>query len=202
MRKLLVVALVACGGTSTPNSAVPWLRGFSAEAMATSDDATSAVSSDEPDYGGLRVTADVAPAGGTETVTASYRQGIGVADHTGKLLARAPGFDPAGSADDLVALSVGDAAIGIPVIVVAVTRGGHRESVTSIVLYRVGSSRLEQLFGAPVEETDGIDTFTGSITFVPGGLLYRAPRTTSATVWIFDAARGRYVQRATLTPEA
>jgi hypothetical protein len=195
MKKLLVLALAACGGTSTPNSAVPWLRGFTATATAVSDNATSAASSDEADYGGLQVTADVAPTDGTETVLASYRRGVRVVDRSGKLLARVPGFDPTGSADDLVALSVGDAGIGIPVIALAVTRGGHRESVTSIVLYRVGSSRLDLLFEGPVEETDGTDTFTGTITFVPGGLQYRAPRATSATVWVFDAASGRYVQR-------
>jgi hypothetical protein len=86
------------------------------------------------------------------------------------------------------------------VVALAVSRGGHRESVTSIVVYRVGNGRLEQLFEGAVEETVGTDAFTGTITFVPGGLIYRAPRASSATVWIFDAARHRYVERGTITP--
>lgn len=194
MKRLLVLALAACGNTATPAASVPWLRGFAA--TATSDDEIPAVSErlgDDSGYGGLQVTADVAPGDGVETVLASYGQGVAVVDRTGKLLARAPGFETVGSADDLVALSVGDAGIGTPVIALAVSRGGHRESVTSIVLYAVGGGRLEQLFEGPVEETDGIDTFTGVISFVPGGLLYRAPRTEAATVWIFDAGRSRYV---------
>jgi hypothetical protein len=210
MKKLLVLALcAACGGTSTPNPAVPWLHGFAA--TASSDSENSAVSDrlgglvgsrDDAGYGGLQVTADVAPADGSETVLASYHQGIGVVDHAGKLLAHAPGFEPTGSADDLVALSVGDAGIGTPVIALAMSRGGPRESVTSIVLYRVTGDRLEQLFEGPVEEADGPDAFPGTITFVPGGLIYRAPRTPAATVWIFDAARGRYEKRGTIAPAA
>jgi hypothetical protein len=208
MKKLLLLALCAgCGGTSAPNPAVPWLHGFAA--TASSDSENSAVSDrlgglvgsrDDAGYGGLQVTADVAPSEGAETVLASYHQGIGVLDHAGKLLAHAPGFEPTGSADDLVALSVGDAGIGIPVIALAVSRGGHRESVTSIVLYRVGGGRLEQLFEGPVEEADGPDAFPGTITFVPGGLIYRAPRTPGATVWSFDPALGRYEKRGTIAP--
>jgi hypothetical protein len=210
MKKILVIALCgACGGTATPNSATPWLRGFAA--TASSDSEISAVSErldgligarDDTGYGGLQVTADVAPADGPETVLASYRQGIAVVGHTGKLLAHAPGFEPTGSADDLVALLVGDAGLGFPVIALAVSRGGHRESVTSIVLYRAGGGRLEQLFEGPVEEADGPDAFTGTITFVPGGLLHGAPRAAGTTVWTFDAARGHYVKRGTIAPAA
>ena len=68
------------------------------------------------------------------------------------------------------------------------------------MLYRVSRGRLEQLFEGPVEETDGSDAVAGTITFVPGGLFYRAPRTPSATVWTFDAAHGRYVKRGTIAP--
>jgi hypothetical protein len=202
MKKILLLALcAACGGTSTPNSAVPWLHDFAA--AATTDNANAEVSDrlaalvgsrDEPDYGGLQVTADVATTDGIETVLASYHQGVAVVDRDGKLLARAPGFDSIGSADDVVALSVGDAGIGSPVVALAINRGGRRETVTSIVLYRVASGRLDRLFDAPVEEHDGSDAFTGAITFVPNGLAYRAPRASSATVWKFDAARGRYLE--------
>jgi len=187
MKKLLLLALCsACGSPATSTPAMPWLRGFSP--VATTDN----------DSDGWHVVADVAPNDGLETVLASYDHGISVVGRGGKLLARAPGFQPAGSADDLVALSVGDAGIGSPVIALAVDRGGHRESVTSVALYRVDGGRLQQLAELEVEDRAGSDTYTGDITFVPGALIYRAPRAPTVTVWVLDAARGRYIERATI----
>ena len=186
MKNLVVaIACLVYGSPSLSNDPLPWLHGFAS--TATSDIET-------PD-GELQVTADVAPADGVETVRASYQQGVVVVDGAGDVLARAPGFAPAGSADDLVALSVGDAEIGSPVIALAVNRGGHRVSVTSIVLYRVDHGRLEQLFEGEVEDHDGPETSAGEITFLPEGLVYRAPQARTQTLWTFDPERGRYVER-------
>jgi hypothetical protein len=90
--------------------------------------------------------------------------------------------------------------IGVPVIAVAVNTGGHRESATTLVLYRANHGVLEQLFAAIVEEHEGPDAWHGSVTFVPNGLTYRAPRSTTETVWTYDSHRGRYVERASLPP--
>ena len=92
------------------------------------------------------------------------------------MIASAPGFVETGSADDLEALATGDAKLGFPVIALAVTMGGHRVSTTSLVLYAAsGERQLDQLFSAPIEARDGDERFIGSIVFVPGYLLYRAP---------------------------
>lgn len=207
VKKIFCLAFcAACGSPATTNGTMPWLHDFAASA--TSNDETLAASDrlarfvesrEDVDNGALQVTADVAATDGLETVLASYHQGVAVVDRTGTLVARVPGFEPGGSADDLVALSVGDAGIGTPVIALAVNRGGHRESVTSMILYRVDRGQLEPLFDMPIEVHDGADTFTGTITFVPGGLIYRAPRASGVTVWILDTPRGRYLERGAIT---
>ena len=172
---ILSVACAACGNVTSSPPAMPWLRGFTADAVADTETAAASErlaelvgAPDEPGYGALQITT------GSQTVLASYRQGLAVVDRDGHLVARAPGFDAAGSSDDLVALAAGDAG-GEPVIALAVTRGGHRTSVTSIVLYRVADGRLEELFSGAVEERDGETITTGTLAFVPSGVMYRPP---------------------------
>jgi hypothetical protein len=205
---VVIIACLAYGGPPLANDPLPWLHGFASTANSESE--TPGVSDtlelllgagNEAEYGGLQVTADVAPAAGVESVLASYRQGVVIVDGAGEVLARVPGFEPSGSADDLVALSVGDAEIGSPVIALAVNRGGHRESVTSVLLYRVDHGRLEQLFEGEVEDHDGSETSAGEITFLPNGLVYRAPHARILTVWTFDPQHGRYVECGTIAPE-
>ena len=176
---------------------MPWLSGFSA--VAASDAGSPAASAQiarlADDDGGDGALA-VAYGGGS--LVASYRAGVFVTAGTDRVLARAPGFVPNGSADDLVALAVGDAGIGERVVALAITAGGHRERTTSLVLYSVGRGRrLEPVFAAPVEDHAGSETWKGSIALFAGGLVYRAPRSDLRTVWMFDALRGRYVERAT-----
>jgi hypothetical protein len=198
-----VAGAAACGEPAATTPAMPWLQGF--QASATSEVETAAVGeqlvglvgvAEDDGYGGLQVVADVAPAEGPETVLASYHQGVAVVGHDGRLLAKAPGFEAMGSRDDLVALAAGDAQLGAPVIAVAVERGGHRESATSIILYRVRGARLEPVFEGAIEEHEDGETWTGSIAFGPHGLVYRAPRAVAPTLWIFEPARGHYIERA------
>jgi hypothetical protein len=58
-----------------------------------------------------------------------------------------------------------------------------------------GDRTLQLMLSAPIELHDGSTTQTGSMTFIPGGLLYRAPDAAAATRWTFDARRGRYEHR-------
>lgn len=128
------------------------------------------------------------------TVLASYEQGMAVLDAHGGLIARAPAFPFEGSADDLVAIATGDAQLDGPVILLAITRGGHRESATSLVVYQLtGTSQLDDIFEATLEERDGDETTTGTLTFVAHGLLYKSPRG-SLQRWSFDSSRRRYVR--------
>jgi hypothetical protein len=185
-----------------PLAALPWLSGFDATAIA--DHASPAVTDalaawHEVDpacvdtvYGGLALDADLAPAPGTEKLLASFSQGIAVLDRDGGLVARAPGFACAGSADELVAVAAGDAWIGSPVIALAATTGGHAESLTWLSLYRVEGDQLVSVFTGVVEDHDGHHTRTGAVLVAPGGLIYQAP-SGATSVWSYDRTRGRYV---------
>src|SRR5262249_32979009 len=76
---------------------------------------------------GIELTANVAPADGDETILASFAQGVVVLDHDGRMIASGPGYDPSGSADELLAIATGDVTIGSPVTPIAARRGGRRE---------------------------------------------------------------------------
>ena len=188
----LFVVIAACGGQSSPS--LPWLRGLTP--TATTDGEVPAVTDriteltgepDEGGYGGLEVS------GNGLDVLASFHQGVVVVDGSGHVVGRAPAFASEGTADDLVSLAIGDGQLDKPVIALAVTRGGHRESTTWLVLYRVGGSgRLDRLFEQPIEEHDGDDAFVGSVTLIPQGLIYQKPHG-GLERWQLDAARGRYV---------
>lgn len=180
----LAILLVACGAPA-PAPSLPWVTGLAT--TAASDVETSA---DGDGYGALSI------ATSSGTIVASYQQGVAVVDRRDHVIARAPGFEIEGSADDLVALAAGDAQLDKPVIVLAVVSGGHRESTTSLVVYQLGEhGRLDRLFDAPIEERDGDQTASGALTFVPHGLLYRSPNGPLER-WSFDASRRRYVRDA------
>jgi hypothetical protein len=179
---------------SAPSPALPWIHGLAStasndvEAPEIAERMAGLVGTrDNGGYGGIGVTF------GDGSVLASFHQGVIVLDGKDLVIGRAPGFDPMGSADDLLAVAVGDAGLDKPVIVVAVTRGGHRENTTSIVVFQTGrQSQLQRIFDAPVEEHDGDQTFTGSLVFVSQGLVYQRPRG-SVERWRFDSSRHRYV---------
>lgn len=180
---------------------LPWLRNFAAVAEATTasplvvermaqwraaDDECSAAA-----YGGLSIMADVVGGRGAEEVLASFTQGVLVLDAKGKLLASATAPECQGSADDLLAIAVGDAHIDGPVIAMAVTTGGHRASTTWLVLYRVIGGVVAPVWSGAVEEHVDDRTRVGDVTLLPGALLYQAP-SGKRTLWTYSAEQGRY----------
>jgi hypothetical protein len=169
--------------------ALPWLQGFFLAATV--------------DEGANRVEADLTDAPGNEIVEASFSEGITVRDAEGHVLAKAPGFEPSGgSADDIDGLAIGDAQIGTPVLVLAATTGGHNESVTWLTIYRVANSgELQPVFTGEVERHAGRTTKTGTVTVVPGGIIYQGPRG-DRSIWLYDESVGRYVQRDQDRPSA
>jgi hypothetical protein len=194
-----------------PLAALPWLQGFFApegETELGSRDVIAELSEYRPPadecvadtYGGLAVGADVSDSEGGEKVLASYSQGVFVFDRSRHLLAQSQGFVCRGSADELVALTAGNAYIGTPVIALAATSGGHAENMTWLTLYRVGNGgELQPIFIGEVERHEGETTRTGTVTLVPGGLIYREPAG-SVSIWIYDAERGRYIEQFTTRP--
>jgi hypothetical protein len=167
---LLFIAAI----THEPPSALPWVSGFRASAIAAES---------------TRVRA---PDG--SVVIASAHGGLVLADDRGRVIARTGALPFEGSADDVVALAVGDAQLGAPVVLVAVQRGGHRISTVSLEAFRITGARLERVFAAPIELHDGNATATGAIAFDDGGLVYRAP-SGRATTWRYDPVSGRYERR-------
>lgn len=163
---------------------MPWLHGFTA----------TAASDVQHEYaGGLSVTFAFAD-GESETVTASYADGLSVVDATGHVVGSTLGFDQVGSADELVAIAAGDGQIGDPLIALAVTTGGHRLATTSLVLYRVRpSGDLREVFDQPIEERDGEEVVTGSVALFPRMLVYRAP-SGEVSLWDYDEGCSCYAK--------
>lgn len=179
-------------------ASMPWLQGFDAATIADRGrpatdevDATCVASA----YGDLELTADVASAAGDESVVASFTRGITVFDRNHRPIAHAQGFVCQGSADELVAMAVGDASIGAPVIALAASTGGHNDSATWLTLYRVGAhGELVAMFSNIVERHKGHATRTGVVTLVPGGLIYRPP-VGNPSFWRYDRDAGRYIEQ-------
>lgn len=186
-----------------PLAALPWLQGFFAPS-ASSDAGSYDCGSDEPSA--MVISADLAPRPGTERITASYSRGIAIVDAEQRPIALAPGFPCEGSADELVAIAAGDGAIGVPLLALAATSGGHNESWTVLRLYRVGAGgTLVQVFAGEVEhDTRDADegtrtTRTGIVTLLPGGLVYRDPYGV-LSLWTYDAQRGQYTEALSARP--
>jgi len=178
---------------------LPWLLGFAPDAAADHPSPAVAAEVSEwkaPDdrcvatsYGGLAVDR------GDTRIIASYTQGVFVLGKDRHLIARAAGFACAGSADELVGLETGEAWISTPLIALAATTGGRTESVTQLLLYRAGDDgTLVPVFAAPVERHAEHQTRTGTVTVVPGGLIYRAPEGTTS-IWTYNGQR--YVEHGT-----
>jgi hypothetical protein len=194
VKRIALALVVAACNLPAPPPAMPWIGGLAT--TASGDIETPAAAErlrgavhvrDDLGYGAIALPTSFG------TILASAHQGVAVVDANDHLIARAPGFDVEGSADDLVAVAVGDAQLDKPVIVVAITRGGHRASTTSILVYQLGEhARLDQLLAVPIEEHDGDQTFAGSLTFVAQAVLYRSPHG-GLEPWAFDASARRYV---------
>lgn len=194
-------------------AALPWLQGFFAPEGVTeqgSRDVLSELSEwRDPgedcvanEYGGLSLRANVSEAEGTEKILASYTQGVFVLDGDRHLLAQSQPTECEGSADGLVALAAGDGSVGVPLIALATTAGGHAENVTWLTLYRVANDGvLQPVFVGEVERHEGDTARTGVITLIPGGLVYRDTRG-SIGMWLYDAELGRYVELFTSRPNA
>lgn len=182
---------------------IPWLQGF--ESTAATDHPTRAAVAELAEwqpaedscvasaYGGLALTV------GDERVLASYTQGIVVLDKSKNAVAHAPPFTCQGSADELVALSAGDAWIGTPVLALAATTGGKNESITWLTLYR--TSDLAPIFTGVVERHEGHRTRTGIVFVYPGGLLYQPP-SGGPQIWRYDVDQRRYINTGEFMPNA
>jgi hypothetical protein len=189
-------------------AALPWLQGFfepeGVVEQGSRDVVAELANWREPAeecaasaYGGLRLSADVSEAKGTEEIIASYTQGVFVLAGDRRLIAQAPPFECEGSADELIAIAAGNAAIGTPVIALAASSGGRTASVTWLTLYRVATDGvLQPIFAGEVERHHDDTTRTGIVTLVPGGLVHRDPQGTLG-IWIYDAKLGRYIEQTT-----
>jgi hypothetical protein len=194
-----------------PIAALPWLQGFFAPVASTekpapgiTDELSEWRSAGEgcvaDAYGGLSLTAELGGGEGEERVLASFSQGVVVLDRDRHMIAQTPGFDCEGSADGLVAMAAGDGGVGAPLLAMAATTGGKNENMTWLALYRVaGSGELQPVFVGEVERHAGHTTRTGTVTLIPGGLVYRAP-SGELSLWIYDNARGAYVQELESQP--
>jgi hypothetical protein len=199
MRTLTVLAAVAA--CQAP-AELPWLHGLDNVVMSTSVIAPRAPA-EQPEgcsSGATRtieLISDVAPAPGRETVVASYRDGIAVFDNEDHLLAETPGYPCEGSADELDIVAFGTA-YGRPLLVVAATSGGRRETSTWLALFRTGRT-LEPLFTGVVEtRVDGVTT-RGAIHLVPAGLVHVRPGGRAA-FWRLDPGSQLYIPVLPETP--
>lgn len=199
---MMVSLLVACDVPSPPAPSLPWIHGLSAATVRDTPTSQAAqrianllASSTQDDYGALELQSDVTGDSRAETILASYSLGIVVSDAAGRVLTRVPGFAAEGSADELLAIASGNAQLGVPVVLAAVQTGGHRETTISLAIYgMIGGATLRQVFFAPIEIHEGDRTAAGSLTFVPAGLLYRAPDAQFTKLWTYDVRSGRYLE--------
>lgn len=188
---LVTVAAAACSETPADGELV---RGLQNVSVATTHEAVTEV---PPGCTAESVTehelvADVAPSAGKETIRATFVDGIAVYDAEHQLLARSPGYECEGSADELVLLEAGSA-FGEPTIALAVRQGGHQHDEVALTLFRMNPhAGLEAAFTATVEERDGDALRKGAIWILPNGLIYRRPGTLPMTVWTFDPVGGLY----------
>ena len=188
----LAIAFVTHRSAEPPAPAFRWLPGFAVSAVTEERSADAAAQlgaiNETPElcstFDAQELTADVAPMAGHETVLASVATGVVVLDAVGRRLASAPLADCGGSADGIIALAAGDAGIGQPVIAVVFSSGGHRESETDLVLYRVDDRTLRVLFTGLLETRDGDDLETGSAFVLFGMVVYRPPGGPLMVVWL------------------
>jgi hypothetical protein len=183
----LVVVIAAAACSETPADEV-LVHGLQNVTVATTRDGVTEL---PPGCTAESVTehelvADVAPSAGKETIRATFVDGIAVYDAEHQLVARSPGYECEGSADELVMLEAGSA-FGEATIALAVRQGGHHHDEVALTLFRLDPHvGLKAAFTASVEERDGDDVKKGAIWMLPNGLVYRRPGLSPATVWTFD----------------
>lgn len=197
---LVVLALLQLAGVGAADEpALPWLHGFApAQSRTSAPGSTSWFDGDldcpadaQPP---LTLVADVAPAGGRETIVATLTGGIRVTSAEGVELAASPGYPCAGSADELEVLAAGSV-FGERTIVLAFTSGGRREQYTWLGVYRIGfGGEIDPLFAGVVEQREDGIVRRGSVTFIPGALIYRPPGHRDS-LWVFDPVVHTYTPR-------
>jgi hypothetical protein len=167
---LLVVA--AC---QQPTDDLPWLEGLHVTAKSTG----ASTPADEPPEDcaasamrSIELVADVSPRAGRERIVASYATGIVVHDSEERTVAETNGFPCEGSGDELDVVAVGDA-YGVPMLALAATTGGRRETQTFVGLYSLPA--LDPMFAGTVERREDERITRGSIHLFPGGLVYARP---------------------------
>ena len=192
MKSLAALVLVGCQAAPP---GLPWVHGL--DVTASSTGTLSPRPDDEVREGcgvaasrTIELVADVAPAGGRETIVASYSGGIAVFDREDHLVVDLPGYACEGSADELDIVAFGTAD-RLPMLAIAATSGGHRENTTWVSLVRTGRT-FHPLFTAVVAtRADGVVT-EGAIYVLPGHLLYRRPGGRLA-LWRLDPNANAYV---------
>jgi hypothetical protein len=175
-------------------AALPWLHGLTdvtstdtavpGEPAWLADDSDCAADAQPP----LRLTVD------DDVISATYTGGIRITTSEGVERAVSPGYPCTGSADALEVLAVGTI-FHEKAIVLAFTSGGRNEQSTWIGVYRVGfAGAIDPLFAGVVEQREDGIVRTGSVTFVPGALIYRPPGAHD-TLWVFDPVVHTYTPR-------
>lgn len=207
---LLVAALAMAqlsGVAAADVPSLPWLHGFTGVRIrASADPGTIGWFGGEVECPAdaqppLRLVADVSPAGGRETIVATLTGGIRVTSAEGVELATSAGYPCQGSIDELDVLAAGSV-FGERTIVLAFTSGGRREQQTWIGVYRLGfHGEIDPLFAGVVETWEDGIVRTGSVTFIPGGLIYRPPGHRDS-LWVFDPVVHTYTPRGPFAHEA
>ncbi len=188
--------------------AIPWLHGFSSAAATeggqpgeptelTGEQLICPADAQPP----LRLTADVSPVAGRESIVASFSRGIRITSSEGVELAATAGTPCSGSADALEMLAVGTI-FHEKTLVLVFTSGGRREQQVWLGVYRVGfAGTIDALFAGVVETRVDDIVRTGSVQFLPGALIYRPPGN-GDSLWIFDPVVHTYTPRGPFDHEA
>ena len=205
---LAALAVTQLSGVAAAESpTLPWLHGFTgARGRASADPGAIGWFGGEVECPAeaqppLRLVAEVSPAAGRETIVATLTGGIRVTSAEGIELATSAGYPCEGSADELEVLAAGSV-FGERTIVLAFTSGGRREQQTWLGVYRLGfRGEIDPLFAGVVETREDGIVRTGSVTFIPGALIYRPPAQHDS-LWVFDPVVHTYTPRGPFAHEA
>jgi hypothetical protein len=198
---LAVLAVLQLSGRRTADTAtIPWLHGFSSAAVTEGDAGEPADFTDEEltcpanAQPPLRLTADISPVAGRESILATFNGGIRITSSEGVELASSSGIPCTGTADALEVLAVGSI-FHEKTLVLAFTTGGRREQQVWLGVYRIGlAGTIDALFAGVVETREDDIVRSGSVQFLPGALIYRPPGH-GDSLWIFDPVVHTYTPR-------
>lgn len=199
MQRAIICGLLALAGCSPSAPQLPWLAGLgdlqisqesgpaTARRLANITDFAPGCGADA--YRGVEMIGELSPEGGSQTIVASYAQGVFLYGGDDTLVASAPGYRCTGSADEITTLAIGDS-FGHPTLVVVGVSGGRRERETWIGLFELAPPhQLEPTFAAVVEYTHDDTVERGGVMMIPSGLIYRAPNRQPRIYWFDPVAR-------------